>query len=132
MLHAAICWPAMTDTTLWPMALSHSAYLWNVMPWMESQLAPLEIFTGAKFQYPVMLNQHVWGCPAYVLDPTLQDGKKLPKWKPCSHRAMFVGYSKDHAHNVGCMLNMITKSIKPQFHVMYDDFFSTIANNLSE
>jgi hypothetical protein len=25
---------------------------------------------------------HVWGCPVYVLDKTLGDGKKIPKWKP--------------------------------------------------
>ena len=32
MLHAAIRWPAMADAALWPMALSHSAYLWNITP----------------------------------------------------------------------------------------------------
>ena len=40
---------------------------------------------------------------------------------------MFVGYSKDHATSVGCVLNVMTKSITPQFHVVYDDWFSTIA-----
>jgi len=42
---------------------------------------------------------------------------------------MFVGYSKDHASNVGCVLNVMTKSITPQFHMIYDDFFLTIENH---
>ena len=129
MLHAAIRWPATADAALWPMALSHSAYLWNITPREESGLAPLEIFSSSKFQFPIVLKQHVWGCPAYVLDPPLQDGKKIPKWQPRSRRGMFVGYSKDHATSVGCVLNVMTKSITPQFHLVYDDWFSTIATD---
>jgi hypothetical protein len=127
MLHAAMRWPEVVDASLWPMALSHATYLWNITPRRESGLAPLEIFSGSKFQYPVVQKQHVWGCPTYVLDPRLQDGKKIPKWQPRSCRGMFLGYSKHHATNVGCVLNMKTKSITPQFHVVYDDWFSTIA-----
>ena len=36
-------------------------------------------------------------CPVYALQPTLQDGKKLSKWKPQSSRAQFVGWSPLHA-----------------------------------
>ena len=128
MLHAALRWPAMTDASLWPMALSHSAHLWNITPKEESGLAPLEIFACSKFQFPIVQGQHVWGCPVYVLDPRLQDGKKIPKWQPRSRRGMFVGYSKDHATSIGCVLNVTTKSITPQFHMVYDDWFSTVAN----
>ena len=128
MLHAALRWPAMTDASLWPMALSHSVHLWNITPKEESGLAPLEIFASSKFQFPIVQGQHVWGCPVYVLDPRLQDGKKIPKWQPRSRRGMFVGYSKDHATSIGCVLNVTTKSITPQFHMVYDDWFSTVAN----
>ncbi|MGH7955352.1 MAG: hypothetical protein ACREOZ_05270, partial [Gloeomargaritales cyanobacterium] len=69
---------------------------------------------------------HVWGCPTYVLDPTLQDGKKLPKWKPRSRRGMFVGVSPDHSTNVSEILNLTTLSITPQYHLVYDDFFTTV------
>jgi hypothetical protein len=127
MLHAATRWPEMVDASLWPMALSHATYLWNITSRKESGLAPLEIFSSSKFQFPVVQKQHVWGCPTYVLDPRLQDGKKIPKWKPRSCRGMFVGYSKNHATNVGCVLNGRTKSITPQFHVVYDDWFSIVA-----
>lgn len=69
---------------------------------------------------------HPWGCPAYVLDPKLQDGKKLPKWNPRSRQGKFVGFSSAHASNVGLILNLATRRISPQYHVLFDDFFSTV------
>jgi hypothetical protein len=132
MLHAALHWPAMMDASLWPMALSHSAHLWNITLREESGLAPLEIFASAKFQFPIVQAQHVWGCPVYILDPHLQDGKKIPKWQPRSHRGMFVGYLKDHMTSIGCVLNVMMRSITPQFHIIYDDWFLTIANEGQE
>ena len=37
-----------------------------------------------------------------------------------------MGYSPEHATNVGLILNLRTKRISPQFHVLYDDFFQTV------
>ena len=56
----------------------------------------------------------------------MQDGKKLPKWKPPSRQGKFLGLSKEHATSVGLILNPTTKRISPQFHLLYDDFFSTV------
>ena len=69
---------------------------------------------------------HVWGCPCYVLDPKLQDGHKLPKWKPWSHRGMFVGFSPRHSSLVPLVLNPRTGKISPQFHVVFDDWFTSV------
>ena len=45
------------------------------------ELHLLELFTGVALDSFAHLEcSHVWGCPVYVLDPKLQDGKKLPKW----------------------------------------------------
>ena len=126
MLHAAIYWPDEADLLLWPMALEYAVHLWNHTPGRESGVAPLELFSGTKVDSAVLRNSHVWGCPAYVLDPTLQDGKKLPKWKPRSRRGQFVGFSRQHASTVGLIRNLRTGSISPQFHVVFDDFFTTI------
>ena len=49
-----------------------------------SILAPLKTFTGSKIDMSTLRNKEVWVCAAHVLDPKLQDGKKLPKW---NHRA---------------------------------------------
>ena len=69
---------------------------------------------------------HVWGAPVYVLDPKLQQGKKLPRWQPRSRRGIFVGFSNDHSSDVPLVLNLTTGSISPQYHVVFDDEFSTV------
>ena len=69
---------------------------------------------------------HVWGYPCYVLDPKLQDGHKLPKWKPRSRRGMFVGFSPHHSSLVPLILNPRTGKISPQSHVVFDDWFTSV------
>jgi hypothetical protein len=66
------------------------------------------------------------GCPVYVLDPTLQDAKKLPKWNRRSRRAVYLGYSRQHSNNVHMVLNLETGNISPQYHLVFDDTFSTV------
>jgi hypothetical protein len=36
MLHAAIHWPDVADSTLWPMAVAHAVYLYNHMPALDT------------------------------------------------------------------------------------------------
>ena len=81
---------------------------------------------GTKQTALKLLMIHVWGYLAYVLDPVLQDGKKLPKWKPHSQRGVFVGYSPQHASTIGMILNLTTKLISPQYTVAHDDYFATM------
>jgi hypothetical protein len=59
------------------------------------------------------------------------DGHKLPKWQPRSRRSMFVGVSPDHSSTIGHILNIQTGSISPQYHVVYDDLFTTVPNSES-
>jgi hypothetical protein len=74
----------------------------------------------------------VWGCPAYVLMPTLQDGKKLPKWQPRSHHGQFIGLSPFHASNVALIRNLHLGSIGPQYHVVFDNWFEMVTCNTTE
>jgi hypothetical protein len=62
----------------------------------------------------------------YVLDPKLQDGKKLPKWTPRACRALYVGVSPDHSSTVGRALNLQTGYVSPQYHCINDDHFLTV------
>ena len=89
MLHQAILWPEKFDMRLWLFALEHVSYLWNdipdagydvnhVMPDVGG-IAPIEFFTGVTKDVEILRNENKWECSAYVLDPKLQDGKKLPK-----------------------------------------------------
>ena len=41
---------------------------------------------------------------------------------------MFVGYCPEHASTVGHILNLTTGAISPQYHVAYDELFSSVAN----
>ncbi|MGH9726402.1 MAG: hypothetical protein ACRD41_15170, partial [Candidatus Acidiferrales bacterium] len=132
MLHAALRWPEEKDESLWPLALRYAAYIHNITPKPNcGGHSPLELFSSVITEHPMrspaLHHTHVWGCPAYVLDPTLQDGKKLPKWQPRSRKGMFMGVSPDHASTIGDILNLQTKSITPQFHVVYDDDFTTVS-----
>ena len=43
MLHSAIHWPEVADTTLWPMAVTHAVFLHNHMPSLETGIAPIDI-----------------------------------------------------------------------------------------
>ena len=45
MLHAAVHWPDMVDSSLWPLAMEHVAYVYNHTPKMETGVAPFDIFT---------------------------------------------------------------------------------------
>jgi hypothetical protein len=127
MIHQALRWPDASDKTLWPLALEHAAYLHNHTP--NSALGGLnqeEIWSKSVASHSPLLHAHVWGCPAYVLDPRLTDGKNIPKWQPRSRRCMYVGRSRLHASSVGLVLNFQTSNISPQFHAVYDNFFETV------
>jgi hypothetical protein len=69
---------------------------------------------------------HVWGCPVYVLDKMISDGKKLPRWTPRSTRTINLGFSNKHASSVPLVLNPQTGYITPQFHIVFDDWFATV------
>ena len=126
MLHQALLWPEQFDMRLWPFALTHAAYLWNVLPNGKNGLSPMEVFSCTKMDHNVLRSEKTWGCPAYVLDPKLQDGKKLPKWDPRTRQGQYLGRSTKHASSVGLIRNLNTGFISPQFHVLYDTRFQTV------
>jgi len=45
------------------------------MPHKSSGLSPIEIFYNTKSDHSDLKMARCWGCPAYVLDPTLQLGR---------------------------------------------------------
>jgi hypothetical protein len=127
MMHQLLHWPDQFDPKLWPFALEQAAHLWNNMPKQGSIFTPLELVMKLRRPGPSPLTQaRVWGCPAYVLDPTLQDGHKLPKWTPRSHLGMYLGSSPIHSPTVGRILNLKTGKITPQYHIMFDELYTTV------
>ena len=125
LLHATIHWKHGINSLLWPLAVTYATYLYNHLPTSKG-IAPADLFTGQQVRCHQLLNCHTWGCPVNVLDPTLANGKKLPRWEPCSRRGVFVGFNRHHSSDMPLVLNLETDSISPQYHVVLDDAFSTV------
>lgn len=129
MLHAALRSPSgYISPDLWPMAMDHAVWLYNHIPSLETGLAPIELWSRSTQRSRTLLSDcHVWGCPTFVLEPKLQKGGiKIPKWAPRSRQGIFVGFSKLHSSLIGLILNRTTGSITAQFHLVFDDSFSTV------
>ena len=125
LLHSAAHWKGGVDSSLWPMAVTYAVYVYNTTPNAQN-LCPADLYTGSTVPRHRLRDIHTWGCPVYVLDPTLQSGKKLPRWAPRSRRGVFVGLSTIHSSEVPLVLNLSTGSITTQYHVVFDDRFSTV------
>ena len=132
MLHAGIHWPDVASPPLWPMAVHHACFLWNHVPDPSTGLSPSDVFTRTRWPQQKFQDLHVWGCPVYVLDKSIQDGKKIPKWRPRSDRSVYMGTSPRHSSSVPLVLNVGTGSITPQFHVVFDDWFATVSATSEE
>ena len=130
LLHSAIHWPDETELVQWPFAVEYAVHVWNRLP-KPRGMSPLELWTRTKSDHLSLQHCHVWGSPVYVLDPMLQDGKKLPRWNPRARRGQFMGMSKVHASTVGMIRNLRTGSISPQFHIVFDDSFSTLPSDIN-
>jgi hypothetical protein len=77
---------------------------------------------------PVNLsNFHTFGCPCYVFNNRLKSGVgKIPKWEPQARMGIYIGCSPLHVANVSLIINPRTGHISPQFHVVYNDEFTTV------
>ena len=61
------------------------------MPKMNDGLSPEENFSRMFQRSDRLMNIPAWGCPACVLQPTLQDGKKLGHLKGCFTWLLCIG-----------------------------------------
>ena len=100
----------------------------NNIPTSENAHSPLQKFTGTSVQTKVN-TFHIFGCPVYALDRGLASGRKILKWEPRCILGLYLGNSPKHARSVSQVLNLDTGRVSPQFHVIYDKFFETIALN---
>jgi hypothetical protein len=126
MQHSALHWPDAFNEALWPYAMDYACWLWNNTPHKDSGVSPMELLSQTHLGCEQISRARVWGCPAYVLDPKLQDGKKIPKWRPRSRGGQFLGFSQEHSSTVALVLNFKTGSFSPQFHVVFDEKFETV------
>ena len=50
-----------------------------------------------------------------------------PKWDPRSHTEIYLGHSPYHTSSVALVMNTKTGLLSPQFHVVFDDEFTTVS-----
>ena len=70
---------------------------------------------------------HTFGCPCYTLDSRLQTNSKgVPTWETRARLGIYLGQSPAHATNVALVLNPKTGLVSPQFHVVFNENFTTV------
>ena len=124
LLHAKRRWPSAITTLLWPYALKTAIDRYNDFHFDKNGLTPHQKFAKTS-QKPIVSNRHPWGCPIFVLTKEAQ-GSKSPKWEPRSRMGIYLGNSPTHAGSVAMVLNPKTLHVSPQYHVIFDDTFSTV------
>ena len=102
-------------------------FIYNNLP-NKKGIAPADLFTGSTIPRHKLENTHMFGCPVYMLDPVLQAGKYIPRWQPRSCKGMFVGFIPNHSSDVPLILNLQIGSISPQYHLVFDDAFTTVSS----
>ena len=132
LLHAAIHWPDVADPQLWPLAVQHAVWIYNHVPFVGTGLSPFDVWTKSRFPLRELHHLHVFGCPVYVLEKKLADGKSIGRWHARSQRCIYVGFSDSHSKTVPLVLNPATGSITPQWNVTVDDYFSTVASSFED
>ena len=127
LIHAQLMWPEGVSVELWPYAVQYAIDVWNRRPG-DSEFSPLQLFSRKTSNSGELdrTREHTFGCPVYVLDHQLQGGFKIPAWRPRSRRGVYLGRSPHHSGNVALVLNPRTGNVSPQYHVVFDDEFTTI------
>ena len=131
LLHATANWPTIINDSFWPFAIRHAVNLHNVTPSTTNHKTPWELFTGELPPWHLS-DFRVFGCPSYVLHKELQDGSKRPKWTTRSWQGVYVGFSPLHARSVALIYNPSTTHVSPQFHIVYDEHFSSVSGNAAK
>ena len=128
LIHRSIHWPQVSTNVLWPLAVMHAVHLVNHIPNPKLGHSPFELFSRTKFDHGDLNHLHVWGCPVYVLSPSLLNGVKTPRWQPRSERFAYVGLSDTHSKTSPLVLNLSTGRITTKWSVVFDDWFATVTS----
>jgi len=124
-LHAKRKWPAIMSAALWPYTMQAVVERHNRLALDKDGLNPLKKYSEITGKL-VPTDFHTWGCPVYILDAANQGAIGTPKWEPRAHAGIYLGQSSCHTNTVVLVLNLQTGHISPQFHVVFDNEFSTL------
>ena len=129
--HAMHRWPPniaskCVSTILWPFAIKYAHDILNTFSFDRNGLTPLMKFAQTRVSKPYLHDLHTLGCPAFVLNSSLQSGNKIPRWEDRAMSGVYLGRSPQYAGNVSLILNLKIGHVSPQFHVVFDDDFTTV------
>ena len=124
LLHAMFHWTDVVTAQFWPFPLRLVVDTHNNTP-LPNGLCPIELFANVK-HCTCVKDYHTFGCPAYVLDSHLCNGGRVPKWNPRARRGIYLGMLPNHASNVALIYNVSTGYVSPQYHVVYDNDFTSV------
>ena len=127
LLHAKQRWPTAVEAYLWPYAIRLANEVHNATPDIlrHDFKSPLELFTNSVVT-PDLGHFRPFACPVYVLDNSMQQGKKIDKWEARSRMGLYLGTSMVHARSVALVLSLSTGHVSPQFHLKFDPHFDTV------
>ena len=124
--HGTHVWPQVITKSLRPFAIKAACRARNRFNLDDSELSPEMILANLKMKAEIR-NEHPLFCPVFTLNKILQsETGMMPKWNPRSTAGVYLGHSHDHASNVALVLNLTTGLVSPQYHVIFDDTFSTV------
>jgi len=128
LIQAMSLWPTTINECFWPFAIRHAVNLYNHTVRIGCKASPWELLTGEPSKRK-LVDWHVFGSPVYVLHKSLQDaGGSRQKWKSRCWQGVYLGQSPMHASNVALVYIPETTHVSPQFHVTYDDTFSSVSS----
>ena len=111
---------------LWPFYFKAACQNYNILEMDNYEKTPEQNFSCVEFQiFPK--DYHTWGCSVFILEHPLQGGPAgLPKWETRTRNGVYLGQSPLPAGSLDLALNTRTGHVHPQYHVVFDNTFSTV------
>jgi hypothetical protein len=121
-------WPQMVDQMFWPFAIKEVAERMNSLHIDTEGHTPESKIYGVNIENIPVKIFHTMFCPCYILDSRLHNAGSVgpPKWEPRSNICVHLGHSPFHAGSVALVCNPSTGHVSPQYHVVFDDDFTTV------
>ena len=128
LLHEIRHCPEMIDSILCPFAMKAAAERHNSLSVNVKNQTPFSVLYNVELEAILVKTFNTLFFTVYVLDSRAQStgGPGPPKWEPQCRIGVYLGHSPFHSGSVALVFNLTTGLWSPQFHVVFDDYFSTV------
>jgi len=119
-----INWPEIVQESFWPYTIQLAININSCTPTAPG-LSPTEILSGVN-NHVNLLHNRPYGCPVFVLEPSLWQNHKIPKWKPRSRVGLYIENAPDHPSSLPLVYSTTIGLVSPPFTIVFNDMFSTV------